>query len=183
MEKKANDLRYIKTERAIRKAFHELLQEKDLKRITVRELVERAEINKTTFYSHYETLPDLIDTLEREKINYILDNLDEVLLLYRDPDQFIDNLYRNLLDCQIYEISQHGAGGRQFVNRLKDVLSCEIKERGIQVENYKDTSAILVFILHGLLGVMNTERYTQKDIEAVKRLVKTGLKGHEFSRE
>ena len=46
MEKKANDLRYIKTERAIRKAFHDLLQEKDMKRITVRELVERAEINK-----------------------------------------------------------------------------------------------------------------------------------------
>lgn len=183
MNKKANDLRYIKTERAIRKAFHELLQEKDLRRITVRELVDRAEINKTTFYSHYETLPDLIDTLEREKINYILDNLDEVLLLYHDPDQFIDNMYRNLRDCQIYELSLQGAGGRQFVNRLKDVLSGEIKERGIHVENYQDTSAILVFILHGLLGVMNTEGYTKEHIEAVKRLVKTALKGHQFSSE
>ena len=44
-----HDLRYIKTEKAIRKTFHELLQEKDINRITVKELTERAEINKTTF--------------------------------------------------------------------------------------------------------------------------------------
>ena len=46
-----HDLRYIKTEQAIRKTFHELLQEKDVSKITVKELTERAEINKTTFYA------------------------------------------------------------------------------------------------------------------------------------
>ena len=85
MEKKANDLRYIKTERAIRKAFHDLLQEKDMKRITVRELVERAESTKTTFYSHYETLPDLLDTLERERSTISWITLMRSLLLYRNP--------------------------------------------------------------------------------------------------
>ena len=49
MKKMKHDLRYTKTEKAIRKTFHELLQEKDIRRITVKELAERAEINKTTF--------------------------------------------------------------------------------------------------------------------------------------
>ena len=53
MKEIKHDLRYIKTEQAIRKTFHELLQEKDISRITVKELTERAEINKTTFYAHY----------------------------------------------------------------------------------------------------------------------------------
>ena len=66
MRKEKQDLRYIKTEKAIQKAFHELLQEKTLQKITVKEIAERAEINKTTFYAHYETLPDLIDHLESE---------------------------------------------------------------------------------------------------------------------
>lgn len=44
-----NDLRVLKTEKLIRSALHELAQEKPISRITVKELVKRAEINKTTF--------------------------------------------------------------------------------------------------------------------------------------
>lgn len=176
MSDKLNDLRFIKTERAIRKAFYELLQEKDMKRITVRELVERAEINKTTFYCHYETLPDLIDTLEKEKINYIIDNLDEVSLLYEDSDRFIDNLYRNLKDCQISEISRHGASGNGFIDRLKEALSREVTGRGFNAEDYRNTATLLIFILHGLLGVMNAVDDTDEEIDLIKAVIRSGMK-------
>ena len=122
VNKEKKDLRYVKTERLIRKSFHELVQEKDMNRITVRELVERAEINKTTFYSHYETLPDLIDTLERENIDYIMDNLDQVELLYKDSDLFIENLYQNLKDCRIVTIGKNGAGKTTLFNAIKICL-------------------------------------------------------------
>ena len=48
------DIRVKKTKRAIQKAFVALLREKPIEKITVKEIAERAEINKTTFYSHYE---------------------------------------------------------------------------------------------------------------------------------
>ena len=50
------DIRVKKTKRAIQKTFIDLLREKPIEKITVKEIAERAEINKTTFYSHYETL-------------------------------------------------------------------------------------------------------------------------------
>ena len=53
------DIRVKKTKRAIQKAFIALLREKPIEKITVKEIAERAEINKTTFYSHYETLDAL----------------------------------------------------------------------------------------------------------------------------
>ena len=176
MSEKKNDLRYIKTERAIRKAFHELLQEKNMKRITVRELVERAEINKTTFYCHYETLPDLIDTLEKEKINCIVDNLDETYLLYEDPDRFVDNLYRNLKDCQISEISSHGTSANGFIERMKEALSREVTDRGFNAENYRNITTLLIFILPGLLGVMNTGENTDEEIDLIKSFIRSGMK-------
>ena len=43
------DLRIKKTKRAIRRAFAELIKEKPMEKITVKEIAERAEINKTTF--------------------------------------------------------------------------------------------------------------------------------------
>ena len=47
------DLRVTKTQRAIRAAFLELREKKPLEKITVKELCQRAEILKSTFYDHY----------------------------------------------------------------------------------------------------------------------------------
>ena len=147
-----------------------------MKRITIHELVERAEINKTTFYYHYETLPALIDTLEKEKINYIIDNLDEVSLLYEDSDRFIENLYHNLKECQISKISNHGAGDNGFIERLKDTLSREAANRSIHENEYRNTTSLLIFILHGLLGIINTGNDTDEDIEQIKSFIRSGIK-------
>ncbi len=54
------DRRQVKTQKAILQAFHELLREKPVDRITVRELAERANIGKSTFYAHFETKDHLI---------------------------------------------------------------------------------------------------------------------------
>lgn len=55
------DLRVLKTREAICSAFDELVLEKDADRITVKELAERARINRKTFYLHFETMEALFD--------------------------------------------------------------------------------------------------------------------------
>ncbi len=54
------DLRVQKTMEAIQGNFHDLILEKEYSDITVKELCERARINKKTFYTYYETLDDLL---------------------------------------------------------------------------------------------------------------------------
>jgi len=55
-----NDLRVTKTLEAIDTAFRTMMLEKGFAAITVKELCERARINKKTFYRYYETLDDLM---------------------------------------------------------------------------------------------------------------------------
>ena len=69
------DIRVKKTKRAIQKAFVALLREKPIEKITVKEIAERAEINKTTFYSHYETLDALTAEMERQTVQLVCDNM------------------------------------------------------------------------------------------------------------
>ena len=47
------DLREKKTKRSIKNAFIKLRSSKPLERITIKELVDLAEISKATFYLHY----------------------------------------------------------------------------------------------------------------------------------
>ena len=61
-----DDARYKAVEQKIRTAFYELLEEKGFQKTTVRMIVERAGINRSTFYLHYQDKYDLLTTIEEE---------------------------------------------------------------------------------------------------------------------
>ena len=44
----------LKSKKLIKNAFSELLQKKDFEKITVTEIVNRAGLNRGTFYAHYK---------------------------------------------------------------------------------------------------------------------------------
>ena len=58
-------------------ALISLLKEKDLEYITVKEICEKAGVNRSTFYLHYETVADLvneaIETVNRRFMSYFAD--------------------------------------------------------------------------------------------------------------
>lgn len=60
------DLRVRKTIQGIKGAFEELICEKGYGKITVKELCDKAQINKKTFYHYYETLDALLSELQGE---------------------------------------------------------------------------------------------------------------------
>ena len=66
--RKKTDRRVIKTKRAIRKAFISLLTEKDLTDITVKDIAERAEVDRKTVYAYYNGGYEILEELENELI-------------------------------------------------------------------------------------------------------------------
>ena len=59
------DIRIEKTKTAIHNTFLELRSRKPLEKITIKELCEKAQINKSTFYSHYKDIYDLRSVRDR----------------------------------------------------------------------------------------------------------------------
>lgn len=81
-ENKKEDLRVRKTKEAIRRVFEEMICEMDFEQITVKELSDRAMINRKTFYLHYETLDDLLAELQQE----IVDSFTSQNISYKSMD-------------------------------------------------------------------------------------------------
>lgn len=71
------DRRQRKTRDAIFSAFIDLLTEKDVNKITVSDVIERADIGRATFYSHFETKDFLIKDLCEELFCHIFDSMNE----------------------------------------------------------------------------------------------------------
>ena len=56
------------TEKAIFRAFEELLEEKPFDKITVSAIVSKSEVSANTFYYHFQDIYDLLDKwLDRKK--------------------------------------------------------------------------------------------------------------------
>ena len=67
MKVKDKNLSSVKTKTAIRTAFAEMVKEKgDLDKITVTELVRRANINRSAFYLHYSDIYDIAGEMEQK---------------------------------------------------------------------------------------------------------------------
>lgn len=94
------DLREKKTRRSIKNAFIKLRSNKPLERITIKELVELAEISKATFYLHYKDIYDLSDYLQKEVIQDILQNLEHPELLLTDRTAFTTDLFNAFAERQ-----------------------------------------------------------------------------------
>lgn len=63
----------IRSKRLINDALADLLQEKPLDKITVTDVVKRADINRGTFYAHYRDIQDVVDHLIHQTFSFIRD--------------------------------------------------------------------------------------------------------------
>ena len=63
-----SESKYFNTALKMDQAFLELLEKKDFAYITVKEICEKAGVNRSTFYLHYETVGDLL----QESAEYIV---------------------------------------------------------------------------------------------------------------
>lgn len=125
MEHTNIDRRVRKTKRQLRLALMELLMEKSAKSISVRELAERADINRGTFYIHYKDVGDLLQRLEDE----MADRLTVLCQSHRPEDSsksqypFLRDLYHFIQDNADLCLVLLGPNGDiAYTNRICRIL-------------------------------------------------------------
>lgn len=87
-----NDLRYIKTENLIRTTFCDMLREMDYSQITIKELTNKAMINRKTFYLHYNSLDELLGRLQTDIYAQVL-KLTSDVRLPRDLEKLVREFF------------------------------------------------------------------------------------------
>ena len=76
MEKK-EDRRVTMTKRMLKEALTEMLREVDIYHVSIRELCQRADINRTTFYKYYGSQFDLLADMENDLVEFLSNTIRE----------------------------------------------------------------------------------------------------------
>ena len=106
-----SESKYFATATRMDEAFLALLEEKDFAYITVKEICEKAGVNRSTFYLHYETVNDLL----AESARYIIDKL--IANMPQDTADFFEKLQTRPLE-ELYLITPEYL--RPYLNFIKE---------------------------------------------------------------
>lgn len=144
------DIRIEKTKQGIINAFIELRSRKEIERITIKELCEKAQINKSTFYSHYHDIYDLTDKLETEIVTSILENFNHPENLIQNPAAFARELFVGYLakDALINTVFS-GSRSKYLVQKIEKTLKNFIFSIYPQYRDDPQINTMLTYILYG----------------------------------
>lgn len=98
MNQKSENRRITYTKRVLKESLLTLLTSKPLAKITVSELTEMADVNRSTFYAHYNDIFALAAEIQRETAQDAIAVLDR---LYQSQD-YQENVLNGILDLFLY---------------------------------------------------------------------------------
>jgi len=151
------DRRIRKTKKALREGLAELLMEKNIQSITVRELTDRADVHRSTFYANFKDVYDLHKHVEDVVIQEIKDIIS--IEYHLDTKAFFSALFLYINDNK--KISRlffgENASGN-FFNQISSLfvdscMDCWRKEFNLKVLP-SELRIYAQFILSGSLGVV-----------------------------
>lgn len=125
------DRRIQKTKDAIQAAYFSLIKEKRTSRITIAEIARRANIDRKTFYLHYETIEDIVKEFSKERIQSLLFALEKEDFFERPIDVNCFFQVLNTFIEQDIDFYRHIAADENcdfFWNTLCDILLCTLKD-------------------------------------------------------
>lgn len=149
----------VRSRKLIRQAFIDLLREKEFEKITVTDIVSRADINRSTFYAHYPDVRGLVEELEEEAVR----RSQEMLPLIRDksfftePEPFLKSMEMLITEnAELYRL----LGRSNFAVRQVEKMKVDFVEQTLRFpdlpEKLRSSGAFRVRIHFFIGGVLNT---------------------------
>ena len=98
-----SDSRRVKmTKRILKETLLDLMEEKEIGKITIKEICDLADVNRSTFYAHYESPIELLEEVENDIVN----ETPRINLYRNEPIReelttFFEYIEKNKRECRV----------------------------------------------------------------------------------
>lgn len=164
-----NESKYFNTAILFDEALIYLLEKKDIEYITVKKICNKAGVNRSTFYLHYESINDLVEEtmkyINKNFINYFNENSKDVFEKIKNaPLEELKLIERKYLtpyltfiknNKRVFKASFNNPKGMNTSNRynnLKTYILNPILERFNVIE--KERNYLITFYINGIMAII-----------------------------
>jgi len=154
--KKSSHKNAARSRQLIKQAFAQLLNEKDMAKITVTDIVERAGISRGTFYAHYLDVYDLHINIQNNMIEAIDKALNTMGIdnIMRDPSAAITLGVEFLqTNKDYYKLFVTSKDGDHLISRIITMLSERYNERIGELTTQHNARVIMCYLTYTLGGI------------------------------
>ena len=164
-----NESKYFNTAILFDEALIYLLENKDIEYITIKEICNKAGVNRSTFYLHYENINDLVEEtmsyINKKFMNYFNENTKEFIEKIKSSKledlKLIEKKYLTPYlsfvkeNKKIFKASFNNPSGMKAKNKynhLKDYILNPILDRFNIAE--KEKGYLLTFYINGIMAII-----------------------------
>lgn len=192
-----SESKYFATAARMDEAFLELLEKKDFTYITVKEICEKAGVNRSTFYLHYETVSDLL----AESARYIIDQFVEAMP--HDTAEFMSQIQTRPLE-ELYLITpEYLTPYLNYIKKHRRIFRTTLEQASVLGMNdaylslnrhvfipilnrhhvpLPNQKYMMPFYINGIMGIVNEwlKENCEDSIEHMISVIQVCIPGHQF---
>jgi AcrR family transcriptional regulator len=129
MTQPVSNLRVRRTQKLLREALIELIEERGFEALTIGELTERAMVSRAAFYRNYQDKYDLVEQIFEEAMSALLNAVGD--LGREHPTEIWVTFFEHIAEYErLYRALLGRKGSPWFVRKMRASLSGLVKERG-----------------------------------------------------
>lgn len=171
--------RVMETKEKIKDAFFDIYKDKKIERISIKEITDKAKINRSTFYVYYKDIYDLLDKIEYDIIEELTEKIKNAMgMIIRD-----DNHLKVLPPLEFFKRHSNYLkillginGDPNFVHKIKTIAKKNIREllEEMQLPFNDKLDYVMEYVASAQIGLMTywVERDMELSIEEIGDLIR-----------
>ena len=171
------DRRVRKTKMQLRQGLARLMQKKSIKEITVKELVDEVDINRSTFYLHYTDIYQMLEKIEEEAMTdnpAAMDGCHDDCTEMEKNIHFLDRFFSIMDSNRDLSLALLGPNGdMDFVERIETLIANRFLKQSSFPATDSEIRYAYAFCLSGCIGMIKTwlSRTEHESPEAMAELI------------
>ncbi len=161
MKEVKNDRKSRYTRMVLQNSLIELMKKKPITKISITELCKNADINRTTFYSHFSDQYDLLKSIENETLLWADDMLNSLHGKTNQAEtlKIIEEVFEYLVENSNHlQILMSDKGDIDFQKKIFSLIyeQCGLLPTNVSVSDIETKKYYFTFLINGSIGVIQS---------------------------
>ena len=149
----------VRSRRLIRQAFQELLLEKPFEKITITDIVTRADLNRSTFYAHYPDIHGVVEEIQEEIESRNMQLIQQLQYrnILQDPMPYLQGITAILQEnIELLKRLGHTEFLHNRLDNFRRLMVADVLEHSSLPQELRQSEAFAVHVHFFIGGIMNT---------------------------